>query len=86
MISFISICKEENISFNIKCKKSTVESSEYNLCTECNNEQGYFQVDIDLHGFKECYNNDTKPINLYLDSDNNMCYEDCKYNNKYVTI
>ena len=70
---------EENISFNIKCKKSTVESSEYNLCTECNNEQGYFQVDIDLHGFKECYNNDTKPINLYLDSDKKYkpCFETC---------
>ena len=70
---------EENIFFNIKCKKSTVESSEYNLCTECNNEQGYFQVDIDLHGFKECYNNDTKPINLYLDSDKKYkpCFETC---------
>ena len=70
---------EENVSFNIKCKKSTVESSEYNLCTECNNEQGYFEVDINLHGFKECYNNDTKPINLYLDSDKKYkpCFETC---------
>ena len=70
---------EENVSFNIKCKKSTVESSEYNLCTECNNEQGYFEVDINLHGFKECYNNDTKPLNLYLDSDKKYkpCFETC---------
>ena len=70
---------EENVSFNVKCKKSTLESSEYNLCTECNNEEGYFQVDLNLHGFKECYNNDTKPINLYLDSDKKYkpCFETC---------
>ena len=81
---------EENVSFNVKCKKSTLESSEYNLCTECNNEEGYFQVDLNLHGFKECYNNDTKPINLYLDSDKKYkpCFETCltceKGGNEYV--
>jgi len=74
----------------VKCKKSTVESSEYNLCTECNNEEGYFQVDLNLHGFKECYNNNTKPINLYLDSDKKYkpCFETCltceKGGNEYV--
>jgi hypothetical protein len=81
---------EEIVSFNIKCKKATVESSEYNLCTECNNEKGYFQVDINLHGFKECYNNDTKPINFYLDSDKKYkpCFETCltceKGGNEYI--
>ena len=81
---------EENVSFNVKCKKSTVESSEYYLCTECNNEEGYFEVDIDLHGFKECYNNVTKPMNLYLDSDKKYkpCFETCltceKGGNEYI--
>ena len=68
---------EENVSFNVKCKKSTFASSEYNLCTECNNEEGYFH--LNMHRFKKCYNNSTKPISLYLDSDKKYkpCFETC---------
>ena len=74
----------ENYSNNIKCYTSTRESSLYNLCTYCNNEKGYFQVETSdntlFHGFVECYNNDSKPINFYYNSTINkfkICYETC---------
>ena len=72
---------EQNYSKKEKCKKSSKESSKYDLCTECNDERGYFEAELpnDNHGFKECYNNNTKPINFYLDFDKKykICYETC---------
>ena len=74
----------DNFPVNEKCKKSTAESSYYSLCTECNIEMQYFPAlipdDDFLHGFIECYNNDTKPINFYLDNSDKKykpCYNKC---------
>ena len=70
---------------NIKCKTSTFNSYLYNLCTSCNEEKDYYQAvfpdDSFLHGFIECYNNFTKPINFYFDKINKKykpCYETCE--------
>ena len=77
---------EQNYLSKEKCKRSSEESSKYDLCTECNNEKGYFEAELPYnnHGFKECYNNDTKPINFYLDFDKKykVCYETCLTCNK----
>ena len=69
---------------NIKCKTATLESSNYDLCTECDNDNGYYSVDLDdsyLHGFVECYKSETKPSNFYFDSlvsKFKLCYQSCK--------
>jgi len=71
---------EQNYSKKEKCKKSSIESSKYDLCTECNNEKGYFEAELlNNNSFKECYNNNTKPINFYFDFDKKykICYETC---------
>ena len=72
------------IILNNKCKKATQESLEYNLCIECNNEKNYFSVinpnSEYFHGFVECYNDNTKPTNFYLDRNDNKykpCFETC---------
>ena len=74
----------ENYSNNIKCKTSTVESSIYDLCILCNIDEGYFPAEIKdqslLHGFVECFNNNTKPNNFYFNSTISkykLCYETC---------
>ena len=76
-------------STNKKFKTSSRESSLYNLCTSCNEEQYYYEAIFPnnsfLHGFIECYNKDTKPINFYLDENDNKykpCYETCETCNK----
>ena len=74
----------ENYSGNIKCKISTAESAVYDLCITCNIEQQYFpalfpETDF-LHGFTECFNSITKPVNFYFDNSHNEykpCYETC---------
>ena len=77
------------ISTNKKCKTSTQDSSLYNLCTSCNEDQDYYEAifpnNFFLHGFIECYNNDTKPINFYFDGNDckyKPCYETCETCNK----
>ena len=79
----------EFFSINKKCKTSTLDSSLYNLCTSCNKEQDYYQAIFPnnsfLHGFIECYNKDTKPINFYFDDNDykyKPCYETCETCNK----
>ena len=74
----------ENYLGDIKCKTSSVESAIYNLCVSCNIEQQYFPAsfpkDEFLHGFIECYNISTKPINFYFDDDEQKykpCFETC---------
>ena len=75
---------EPSFTKNIKCKTATYESSNYDLCTECDNDNGYFSVDLDdsyLHGFVECYKSETKPSNFYFDrlvSKFKLCYQTCK--------
>ena len=68
---------------NNKCKEVTEESKKYNLCISCN--QNYFPAEFKedsfLHGFLECYNETTKPINFYFDSSHNKykpCFEACR--------
>ena len=68
---------------NIKCKEETFESSNYDLCTECDNDNGYYEVEFTsnsfLHGFLECYSEETKPTNFYFeDNKYKTCYSTCK--------
>ena len=69
---------------NIKCKISTPESTEYNLCISCNNEKGFYSADFPANyfpnNFIDCYNNETKPKNFYFDNENKIykvCFETC---------
>ena len=56
-----------------------------NLCTKCNNKKGYYSLNIngvskDTRNI-DCYNEETKPENFYLDSKNNeykICHSNCK--------
>ena len=75
---------KENYLEDIKCKTSTPESAIYKLCITCNIDEQYYPASFPesdfLHGFTECYNADSKPINFYLDSSDNIykpCYETC---------
>jgi hypothetical protein len=75
----------ESILGDNKCEEATGESKKYNLCTKCNKAQNYYPGEFMdssfLHGFLECYNEITKPINFYLDSNDNKykpCFEACK--------
>jgi len=68
-----------------KCKEDNEESKKYNLCISCNTEKNYhpaeFKNNSFLHGFLECYNETTKPINFYFDTSDSKykpCYETCR--------
>jgi len=68
-----------------KCSEDTEESKKYNLCISCNIAQNYhpaeFKNNSFLHGFLECYNDISKPINFYFDFSENKykpCYETCR--------
>ena len=76
--------ENKNYTQNIKCKTSNYQSYINNLCLECNINKGYFPAEYPdksfLHGFTECYNSTTKPINFYFDDENKKykpCYETC---------
>ena len=82
--------KNRNLEADIneKCRETTPESSLYNLCISCNTENGYYPAENFLnntynHSFIDCYNNQTKPINFYLNNSNvtdikyKPCYETC---------
>ncbi len=77
---------DENYLGDIKCRTSTSESAVYKLCTSCNTDQQYFPANFNSNnlaissGFVECYNEQTKPVNSYLDSVDSkykLCYETC---------
>ena len=77
---------DENYLGDIKCRTSTSESAVYKLCTSCNTVQQYFPADFNninliiSSSFVECYNDQTKPVNSYFDSDDStykLCYETC---------
>ena len=81
--------KNRNLETDIteKCKEATPESLSYNLCISCNTENGYYPAENYLnndysHNFIDCYNNQTKPINFYL---NNSDITDIKYKPCYET-
>lgn len=76
---------------DIKCQTKSEESAKYNLCTSCNKNDNFFEAefsdeatlgDITIpEGMVECYSDDTKPINFYLDSNTHkykLCYETCE--------
>jgi len=76
---------------NIKCLSMNDESAKYNLCTSCNKPENFFEAefpdggtlgDVTIpEGMVECYSNDTKPINFYLDLNDDKykpCYETCE--------
>ena len=72
----------ENFLNNEKCKTSSRESSKYNLCTSCNEGEGYFPVYMpnSKNNFMECYSENTKPNNFYFNISENkykVCYETC---------
>ena len=58
----------DNILRDAKCKISSIESAKYNLYISCNIEDNFFPKNDFLHGFIDCYNNNIKPINFYLDN------------------
>ena len=71
------------VSGDNKCEEANEESKKYNLCTKCN--KHYFPAEFKnnsfLHGFLECYNETTKPINFYLDTNYSKykpCFEACR--------
>ena len=75
---------KENYLGDEKCKTSTEESARYKLCTSCNDDLQYYPAffpdNTFLHGFIECYNNNSKPINFYFNDIENIykpCYETC---------
>ena len=68
-----------------KCKDLNSQSYSYNLCISCNKDKGYYQAifpnDSFLHGYIECYNSETKPVNFYFDDSDSKykaCYETCE--------
>ena len=72
-----------------KCLLCNEESLSKELCLECNNNKGYYELNnklpiskqIQIYGkFKDCVNMTTRPPNFYFDKDNNdykPCYETC---------
>ena len=70
-----------------KCKETTPESISHNLCISCNTDNGYYPAENNNsneynNSFIDCYNNQTKPINFYL---NNSDINDIKYKPCYET-
>ena len=87
MLESTEIEKIENSEIYIieKCKDLNFQSYSYNLCLSCNENKGYHQAifpnDSFLHGYIECYNSDTKPVNFYFDNSDSKykaCYETCE--------
>ena len=81
--------KTSNTYLIEKCLDLDFQSYLYNLCISCNEDKGYYQAIFPnnsfLHGYIECYNNDTKPVNFYFDYSNSKykaCYETCETCNK----
>ena len=69
------------VSGDNKCEEVTEKSKKYNLCTKCNTAENYYPAEFKnssfLHGFLECYNENTKPINFYLDTSDSKKYKPC---------
>ena len=68
-----------------KCSECTEESIKLNLCTQCNTKKDYYPLYIDdilfISEYINCYNEETKLENFYLDKENNeykLCYSNCK--------
>ena len=81
----------ESIIFNCtleKCKSCDNNSFSKNLCTECNKNKKFYQInpllikDLNLsdNNYIDCYNNSTKPTNFYFNKTTEfyeLCYKSC---------
>ena len=69
---------------NIKCGTCTYESESNNLCTSCNNNEGYFKKNNDPMNtglFINCYNEEQIGSGYYIDQGEEMfkiCHSNCK--------
>ena len=71
-----------------KCELCDENSASQNLCISCNNNKGYFFLNVNslnegeqINGYIECVNNETKPSNFYFNEENDdyrPCYETCE--------
>ena len=64
-----------------KCSECDGESLLKNLCIKCDNDKGYYLLNVKINKkYIECVNNITKPSNFYFDSENKKfepCFETC---------
>ena len=69
---------------NIKCSLCTYDSQSNNLCTSCNNNEGYFKKNNDPRNnglFVNCYNEEQIGFGYYIDNDEKifkLCHSNCK--------
>ena len=71
----------------VKCELCDENSASQNLCISCNNNKGYYFLNVNslneeeqTNGYIECVNNETKPSSFYFNEDNDdyrSCYETC---------
>ena len=67
----------------VKCSLCSFESYQKKLCIKCNNEFGFYYLNINgiplsQNKYIECVNEETKPSNFYFNSENKD-YEKCFY-------
>ena len=74
--------KIRNLAFNnMKCEDSNEDSLVYDLCISCNNNNHFYPIEESVYWnspYVDCYNEQTKPANFYLDETEGKykpCYE-----------
>ena len=78
--------EKEKFNCNLeKCSECNEESIKSNLCTKCNTIKGYYPlnrgIDLSEKEYIDCYNEETKPENFYLDNEDKeykICHTNCK--------
>ena len=88
-----SYIEETDLNFEcplLKCSKCDAESLLKNLCIKCNNEKGYYLLNLKINNkYIECVNDTTKPSNFYFDNKSKIyepCFEtcaECNYKGNY---
>ena len=72
----------------LKCSRCDQESISRNLCIKCDNEKGYYFLNLNNNinsKYIDCVNDETKPYNFYFDSENEdyeACFDTCFQCNK----
>ena len=72
----------------LKCSRCDQESISRNLCIKCDNEKGYYFLNLNNNinsKYIDCVNDETKPYNFYFDSENKdyeACFDTCFQCNK----
>ena len=67
----------------LKCSRCDQESISRNLCIKCDNEKGYYFLNLNNNinsKYIDCVNDETKPYNFYFDSENEdyeACFDTC---------